>query len=145
MRPASVKAVPSSQPHLAGDLAVARRVLDSAGEAIKSLGEALNGDFARAIDTIMAVKGRVIVSGMGKSGLIGRKIAATLASTGTPAYFVHPAEASHGDLGMITRADVVLAISNSGGTAELGDLVAHARRFRIPLIVITSRASSALA
>jgi arabinose-5-phosphate isomerase len=144
MRPANVKAVTSAQPHLAGDLAAARRVLDSASEAIKALGGSLNGDFSRAIDTIMAVKGRVIVSGMGKSGLIGRKIAATLASTGTPAYFVHPAEASHGDLGGVTRHDALLMLSWRGESAELSDLLTHAKRFHIPLIGIASIAESTL-
>ena len=92
----------------------------------------------------MAAKGRVIVSGMGKSGHIARKIAATLASTGTPAHFVHPAEASHGDLGMLTKGDVALVLSNSGETPELADIVAHTRRFGIPLIGVASRADSTL-
>jgi len=144
MRPANVKAVTSAQPHLAADLAAARRVLDSASEAIKALGGSLNGDFSRAIDTIMAVKGRVIVSGMGKSGLVGRKIAATLASTGTPAYFVHPAEASHGDLGGVTRHDALLMLSWRGESAELSDLLTHAKRFRIPLIGMASIPESTL-
>src|SRR5215469_15571830 len=87
------------------DFAAAQRVLDFAVEAIGALGERLDGEFTRAVDLILAVKGRVIVSGMGKSGHVARKIAATLASTGTPAYFIHPAEASHGDLGMVTRSD----------------------------------------
>jgi arabinose-5-phosphate isomerase len=144
MRPANVKAASSVQPHLADDLAAARRVLDSAVEAIKSLGVSLNGEFARAVDTIMAVKGRVIVSGMGKSGLIGRKIAATLASTGTPAYFVHPAEASHGDLGGVTRQDALLMLSWRGESAELSDLITHAKRFHIPLIGVASVQGSTL-
>lgn len=93
---------------------------------------------------ILAAQGRVIVSGMGKSGHIGRKIAATLASTGTPAYFVHPAEASHGDLGMMVQGDVVLVLSNSGETPELADLVAYTRRFSIPLIAMAGRADSTL-
>jgi len=97
------------------------------------------------VDRLASATGRVVVSGMGKSGLIGRKIAATLASTGTPALFVHPAEASHGDLGMIVAGDAVLALSNSGETAELADLVAHARRFGLPLVGITARADSTLA
>ena len=101
--------------------------------------------FAGAVDLMGAATGRVIVSGMGKSGHVARKIAATLASTGTPAQFVHPAEASHGDLGMIARSDAVLALSNSGETPELGDLVAYARRFDIPLIAIVGKAPSALA
>ena len=108
------------------------------------LGDALNGSFTAAIDLIMAVKGRVIVSGMGKSGHIARKIAATFASTGTPAQFVHPAEASHGDLGMITQGDVVLVLSNSGETPELADIVAHTRRFEIPLIGVAGRPDSTL-
>src|SRR6516164_4934627 len=110
------------------DIVAARRVLDYASEAIGELGESLNGDFSRAVDLLLGVKGRVIVSGMGKSGHIARKIAATLASTGTPAQFIHPAEASHGDLGMITRADAVLALSHSGETAEMADLLAFTRR-----------------
>ena len=144
MRPANIKSVSSAQPHLADDLAAARRVLESAGEAIKSLGGALNGQFTRAIDTIIAVKGRVIVSGMGKSGLIARKIAATLASTGTPAYFVHPAEASHGDLGAVTRQDALLILSWRGETKELSDLITHAKRFHIPLIGMANNPQSTL-
>ncbi len=126
------------------DFAAARRVLDYASDAIRSLGESLNGDFSRAVDLIFAVKGRVIVSGMGKSGHVARKIAATLASTGTPAHFVHPAEASHGDLGSVTRADALLMLSNSGETRELSDLITFAKRFSIPLIGIASRNDSAL-
>jgi len=126
------------------DLRAARRVLVVAGEAIAALGQSLNGDFSRAIDTILSIKGRVIVSGMGKSGHIARKIAATLASTGTPAYFVHPGEASHGDLGMVTREDAVLMLSYRGETAELGDLMTHAKRLRIPLIGIASNPNSTL-
>ena len=144
MRPANVKTVSSAPSHLTGDLAAAQRVLDSADEAIKSLSGALNGQFTRAVDTIMAVKGRVIVSGIGKSGLIGRKIAATLASTGTPAYFVHPAEASHGDLGGVTRQDALLMLSWRGESAELSDLITHAKRFRIPLIGVASVLGSTL-
>jgi arabinose-5-phosphate isomerase len=98
----------------------------------------------RALDLLHGATGRVIVTGMGKSGHIARKIAATMASTGTPAQFVHPAEASHGDMGMITSADAVLALSNSGETAELNDLIAYSRRWRIPLIGITSRGKSTL-
>src|SRR5262249_45492061 len=104
----------SADPHSASsadthhnDLAAGKRVLTLAADAIAALGETLNGEFSRAVDVILAVQGRVIVSGMGKSGHIARKIAATLASTGTPAYFIHPAEASHGDLGMVTRDDAL--------------------------------------
>jgi len=143
MRAANIKAVSSSQT-MAGDLAAARRVLDSAGDAIKSLGTALDGQFTRAIDVIMAVKGRVIVSGIGKSGLIGRKIAATLASTGTPAYFIHPAEASHGDLGGVTCDDALLILSWRGESAELSDLITHAKRFHVPLIGMASDPGSTL-
>jgi arabinose-5-phosphate isomerase len=126
------------------DLAAARRVLRYAADALTSLGEALDGEFTRAIDTIVAAQGRVMVSGMGKSGHIARKIAATLSSTGTPAYFVHPAEASHGDLGAITRQDVLLMLSWGGETAELTDLITYAKRFGIPLIGIASNADSTL-
>ncbi|MDE2135760.1 MAG: KpsF/GutQ family sugar-phosphate isomerase [Alphaproteobacteria bacterium] len=140
----NIKAVSPARPHTAGDLAAARRVLESAGEAIKSLGAALDGQFTRAVDAIMAVKGRVIVSGMGKSGLIGRKIAATLASTGTPAYFVHPAEASHGDLGAVTRQDALLMLSWRGESAELSDLITYAKRFHIPLIGMANNPGSTL-
>ena len=125
-------------------LTTAKRVIAREAEALVMLGDALDGSFTEAIDLIMAVKGRVVVSGMGKSGHIARKIAATFASTGTPAQFVHPAEASHGDLGMITKGDVVLVLSNSGETPELADIVAHTRRFEIPLIGVASVASSTL-
>ncbi|PZQ97784.1 MAG: KpsF/GutQ family sugar-phosphate isomerase [Cereibacter sphaeroides] len=125
-------------------LAVARRVISREAEALTMLSGGLGEGFARAADILLAARGRVIVSGMGKSGHIARKIAATFASTGTPAQFVHPAEASHGDLGMVTRDDVVLVLSNSGETPELADIVAHTRRFSIPLIGIASRADSTL-
>ena len=141
---ASAEVFPAVSRDEAGDLAAARRVLDYASEAISALGEALNGEFNRAVDVIVATKGRVIVSGMGKSGHIARKIAATLASTGTPAQFIHPAEASHGDLGAVTRADALLMLSNSGETQELADLITFAKRFSIPLIGIASRADSTL-
>ncbi|RWR31601.1 KpsF/GutQ family sugar-phosphate isomerase [Sinirhodobacter populi] len=125
-------------------LATARRVIADEETGLRLLAEGLNGNFAEAVETILRARGRVIVSGMGKSGHIARKIAATLASTGTPAQFVHPAEASHGDLGMVTRDDVVLMLSNSGETPELADLIAHTRRFRIPLIGVASRPDSTL-
>ncbi len=112
------------------------------------LREALDGKLGvaleAAIEKIRAARGKVIVSGMGKSGHIGRKVAATLASTGTPAFFLHPAEASHGDLGMVTPDDVILAFSWSGETTELADLIEYAKRFAIPLIAATSRGDSAL-
>ena len=125
-------------------LDTARRVIRTEADALASLADGLDESFRAAIDVLLNAKGRVIVTGIGKSGHIARKIAATLASTGTPAQFVHPAEASHGDLGMITSADVVLAISNSGEAPELADLVAYSRRFTIPLVGITSRAESSL-
>ena len=127
------------------DLAVARRVLSTASEALKTLADTLGGDFTRAVGLMLAAKGRVIVSGMGKSGHVARKIAATLSSTGTPAYFVHPAEASHGDMGAITRQDVLLLLSKGGETAELSDLVTYASRFRIPLIAVANNLDSTLA
>ena len=101
--------------------------------------------FRAAVARIASARGRVIVSGMGKSGHVARKVAATLTSTGTPAYFVHPSEASHGDLGMVTKEDVILALSWSGETVELKSLITYAGRFRVPLIAVTSRADSALA
>jgi arabinose-5-phosphate isomerase len=126
-------------------LRAAARVLAAEGEALKLLGDALDDSFLKAAETMRACKGRVIVTGMGKSGHVARKIAATLASTGTPAYFVHPSEASHGDLGMIVSEDVVLALSNSGEVSEMTDLIHYSRRFSIPLIGMTSGAKSSLA
>jgi arabinose-5-phosphate isomerase len=126
------------------DLAAARRVLSTASEALTQLAGALNGDFSHALGLMLAAKGRVIVSGMGKSGHVARKIAATLSSTGTPAYFVHPAEASHGDMGLITRQDVLLLLSWGGETAELSDLITYAKRHRIPIIAIGANPDSTL-
>ena len=126
-------------------LEAARRVFEIEARGLVEAAQHLDHRFSAALDAIAAIRGRVIVSGIGKSGHIARKIAATLASTGTPAFFVHPAEASHGDLGMVTRDDAVIAISNSGETAELSDLIAHSRRFSIPLIGITAGERSALA
>jgi arabinose-5-phosphate isomerase len=125
-------------------LATARRVIRREADALTILADALNGGFADAVEIIMQAQGRVIVSGMGKSGHIARKIAATLASTGTPAQFVHPAEASHGDLGMVMRGDVALVLSNSGETPELADIIAYTRRFGIPLIGVAGRDGSTL-
>ena len=122
----------------------ARRVIRTEAEALGVLADGLDSSFRDAIDVMLNATGRVIVSGIGKSGHIARKIAATLASTGTPAQFVHPAEASHGDLGMVTQADVVLAISNSGEAPELANIIAFSRRFKIPLIGITKAPESAL-
>lgn len=126
-------------------LSAAQGVLHAEAGALHALSATLNGDFIAAVQTIARTQGHVVVTGMGKSGHIGRKIAATLSSTGTPAFFLHPGEASHGDLGMVTPANVVLALSNSGETAELSDLVVYTRRFSIPLIALTSRADSSLA
>jgi arabinose-5-phosphate isomerase len=127
------------------DIEAARRVLATEIAGLQALAKSLDRAFVEAIDALAAAKGRVIVTGMGKSGHIARKIAATLASTGTPAFFVHPGEASHGDLGMIAPGDVVIALSNSGDTAELADILAYTSRFRIPLIAMTRRSESALA
>jgi arabinose-5-phosphate isomerase len=127
------------------DLDTARTVLATEAAGLRALAASLDEEFARAVDLLAGAAGRVAVSGMGKSGHVARKIAATFASTGTPALFIHPAEASHGDLGMIVNGDAVLALSNSGETAELADLIAHTRRFALPLVGITGRAGSALA
>jgi arabinose-5-phosphate isomerase len=133
-----------TSPHIAS----AVRTLGTEGEGIAALTAAmcdgLGAPFAAAVETIRSAHGRVIVTGMGKSGHVGRKIAATLASTGTPAFFVHAADASHGDLGMITSDDVMLALSWSGETEELKDLITYSRRFRIPLIAVTARTDSTL-
>ena len=125
-------------------LTAARRVITQEADALNQLAEQLNDSFAEAVDLLINAKGRVIVTGMGKSGHIALKIAATFASTGTPAHFVHPAEASHGDLGMMTRGDVVLVLSNSGETPELADLVGYTRRFAIPMIGVASKPNSTL-
>lgn len=125
-------------------LTSARNTLAAEANGLTQLADALGDNFIAAIELLADTKGRVIISGMGKSGHIGHKIAATMASTGTPAYFVHPAEASHGDLGMITQDDVVLALSWSGGTQELASLLNYTKRFDIPLIAITSGADSLL-
>jgi len=134
----------AAAPGTAG-LDAARRVLETEAAGLTALAGALDGALLRALDLLGAARGRVVVSGMGKSGHVARKIAATLASTGTPALFVHPAEASHGDLGMVTPADAVLALSNSGETPELADLIAYTRRFAIPLVAVTARPDSTLA
>ena len=126
-------------------VATERKGLDALEEAIRATGEGgLGAALSEAVKTISAARGRVIVTGIGKSGHIARKIAATLASTGEPAFFVHPAEASHGDLGMVQIGDVVLAISWSGETAELAAIVTFAKRYAIPLIAMTAEADSTL-
>ncbi|NNM57446.1 SIS domain-containing protein [Acidocella sp.] len=126
------------------DLAIARDVLTTEAAALSALGAGLGEDFRAAVNQLIAIPGRVVVTGMGKSGHVARKIAATLASTGTPALFVHPAEAAHGDLGMIIAGDAVIALSNSGEATELAAIVAHASRIGLPLIGITAAAGSTL-
>jgi len=122
----------------------ATEVLETEAAALMALAKALPQDFDKVVEVIEQSAGRVIISGMGKSGHIGNKIPATLASTGTPAQFVHPAEASHGDLGMISTADVVVLISNSGETAELRDILAHTRRFGVTMVAISANPDSTL-
>lgn len=139
-----IEAIADAPSDASGALAVGRAVLSLEGAALGRFAEALDDSFVQAVERILALEGRVIVSGMGKSGHVGRKIAATLASTGTPAIFVHPAEASHGDLGMLTQHDLALVLSNSGETPELHNLILHCRRFEIPLIGVASRPESTL-
>ena len=127
------------------DLLSAKRVLLMEARALEQLARGLGGSLVGALDALASATGRIIVTGMGKSGHVARKIAATFASTGAPAFFVHPAEASHGDLGMIAPGDAILALSNSGETPELADLIVYAKRHNIPLVGMTSRAGSALA
>jgi len=147
----SVFAKPDQQVHRpAGveegrDIAVGRTAIEEEAAGLQALAASLDASFGEAVERLHAITGRVIVTGMGKSGHIAGKIAATLASTGTPAYFVHPAEASHGDLGMILPGDAVLALSNSGNTPELAEILAYTRRFGILLVALTSRQGSALA
>lgn len=126
-------------------LALGRAVLEIEAEAVQRLRERLDDSFAEACSLLLACKGRTVVLGMGKSGHVGGKIAATLASTGTPAFFVHPGEASHGDLGMITSQDVVLALSNSGETDEIMMLLPVIKRRGVPLVALTGRPGSTLA
>ncbi|MHA6288808.1 KpsF/GutQ family sugar-phosphate isomerase [Maricaulis sp. CAU 1757] len=124
--------------------ASARRVIATERDGLDQLAASIGEDFVAAVECVRAMKGRLICAGIGKSGHVARKIAATLASTGTPAYYVHPTEASHGDLGMIGAGDAVLALSKSGETKELGDLIAYCRRFGVPLISMTGAADSTL-
>ncbi|MEQ1704954.1 MAG: KpsF/GutQ family sugar-phosphate isomerase [Rickettsiales bacterium] len=126
------------------DISHGKTVLDQEIKGLEALADSLADEFAAAVSLIASIKGRVIVTGMGKSGHVAKKIAATMASTGTPAHFVHPAEASHGDMGMITKDDVVLALSNSGETAELADMIAYCKRFSIPLVGVARRSGSML-
>lgn len=125
-------------------LDIAKRVLRIEAQAVSALTERLNSNFCKVVEIIYQSKGRVIVTGMGKSGLVGKKIAATLSSTGTPAFFMHPAEASHGDLGMVTSDDVIIAISNSGETPELINLIPFLKRFNVSLISFTGNPESTL-
>ena len=136
---------PATEPDDDTLLAAARRTLVSEQAGIEALAARLDGQFAAACRALLACEGRVIVTGMGKSGHIAGKIAATLASTGTPAFFLHPAEAGHGDLGMITRPDLLLALSNSGETGEILVLLPHLKRLGVPLIALTGRKESTLA
>ncbi len=126
-------------------LDIAKKVLRTEADAIAGLIEKLDSSFEKAIDIIYGSRGRVVVTGMGKSGLVGKKIAATLASTGTPAFFLHPAEASHGDLGMVTSDDVIIVISNSGETEELAALIPFLKRFNVSLVAMTGNAGSTIA
>lgn len=147
--PLEIKGTETTPPFQNEDVGCGLAVLKSEIEGLEALSHALENSlgqsFSICMDILMAVTGRLIVSGLGKSGHIARKIAATLASTGTPAQYVHPSEASHGDMGMITASDAVLMLSNSGESHELSDLIAHTRRFSVPLIAISSKADSTMA
>ena len=135
----------STRPDSARLLALAQDALRTEAQAVLDMALRLDDHFVRAVDAMLQCNGRVVVSGMGKSGHVGRKIAATLASTGTPAFFMHPAEASHGDLGMITAQDVVLAMSNSGESEELTAILPLIKRMGVPLIAMTGKLDSTLA
>jgi arabinose-5-phosphate isomerase len=143
-RASSPFSAPSGDPAIASALRTLEMEQAGLSAVAAALANGLGAPFAQAVAMIAGASGRVIVTGMGKSGHVGRKIAATLASTGTPSHFVHPAEASHGDLGMIQPDDVILALSWSGETAELSDIVAYSRRFRVALVGMTANADSAL-
>jgi len=125
-------------------LDIAKKVLKAEADAVFALIGKLNSNFEKSVDIIYKSKGRVVVTGMGKSGLVGKKIAATLASTGTPAFFLHPAEAIHGDIGMVTADDVIIAISNSGETEEIVGLIPFLKRFNVSLISMTGNSDSTL-
>ena len=126
------------------DVVAAKQVIDREVEALEMMKNELDDSLSKVLNLMQKTKGRVIVTGMGKSGHIGRKIAATLASTGTPSFFVHPGEASHGDLGMLTSNDVVLAISNGGESRELSDILMYCKRYKIPLVAMTKNPDSTL-
>lgn len=140
-----VEPMMKTAPSQSADIQEGRRVLALEADALIQLADNLDASFIQTIDILHSVKGRIIITGMGKSGHVAKKIAATLASTGSPAYFVHPAEASHGDLGMIHAGDAVIALSNSGETSELYPLIHFTSRYQIPLIAITKKVDSALA
>jgi arabinose-5-phosphate isomerase len=123
---------------------VAKRVLQIEAQALSDLAERINGDFSRAVELLLSCKGRVVITGMGKSGLICQKIASTMASTGTPAFFLHPAEGIHGDLGMLMKGDVVIAVSNSGETDEIVRILPVIKRMGLPLIAMSGNPRSAL-
>lgn len=144
-RRAGLPAQPRCGAGEASGVAAGRRVIEIEAAALSDLARALDGRFADAVSLLARAEGRVMTTGMGKSGHVARKIAATLASTGTPAGYVHPAEARHGDLGMIARGDAVLAVSNSGETAEMNDIVEHKGRYGVPLVAIVGRSGSTLA
>lgn len=139
----SVQVLKASNP--SSVLKSGQRVLSEEADALLKLRDSLGESFTNAVETISQAKGRLVVTGMGKSGHVAKKIAATMASTGTPAFFLHPGEASHGDLGMVKKDDVVLALSFSGSTTELNDIIEYTRRFSIPLIGMTSGTDSVLA
>jgi arabinose-5-phosphate isomerase len=126
-------------------LHIARRVLEEEAKAILQVSQRLNSEFSRAVEVILATRGRVIISGMGKSGIIGKKIAATFSSTGTPSFTVHPGEAYHGDLGMITQNDTIILVSNSGETEEVVRLIPSLRRFGVSIIAMVGNLDSTLA
>ncbi len=146
--PATLSLTPNPGPRIASSAPIALRTLSIEISGLQELSRAFDRDLGQAFDAavelIAGVRGRIIVTGLGKSGHIGQKLAATFASTGTPAFFVHPTEASHGDLGMITTDDVLLVLSWSGETVELANVIAYAARFSIPLVSITSSSTSAL-
>lgn len=139
------KGVRTSATKVRTSLDVGRRVLDIEARAVQAMVQRLDSGFSDAVDLLYACKGKVVVSGMGKSGLIGQKIAATMASTGTPSFFLHPAEGLHGDLGMLARGDVLIAISNSGETQEILQLLPFMERMGIPVVAIVGRMGSTLA
>lgn len=126
------------------DIEIMKETLRSEAQSMMQLAESLGSECEQVVDVLMNIKGKVVISGMGKSGHVGKKIAATMASLGTPSFFVHPGEASHGDLGMISSNDAVIAISNSGESKELGDLIAYTRRWKVPLVAISKNPESTL-